>query len=106
MFKLLSSAIANAKTNNKMSDFEIDNMTIDIMVNKGVLLKRSIPKSHGSADPIHKHSSIISLSLVDKNSNKMKTEKTTKVKEEVEVKKVAVVKKKVAKKVAKTISKK
>ena len=104
MFKLLNSAISNAKINDKMTDFQIDNLTISIMVNKGVVLKRFTPRAQGSASPIHKHSSNIILSLVDKNSTNLKIEKSEKNKKEVEVKKVAT--KKVAKKIAKTISKK
>ncbi len=59
--KLLNSAIANAKQN-----FSIDIDTLFVKsasVNKGVTLKRSMPRARGSAFPINKRTSHIEIVL-------------------------------------------
>ena len=106
ILKLLKSAKANAKTNNKLSDNEIENLKIQIQVNKGVVLKRFMPRAQGSASPIHKHTSNVILELKGSFSTKedKKAMIATNEKEIKVVKKVAT--KKVAKKVAKKITKK
>ena len=61
MKKLLMSAIANAKENDKI---KIEDLLVkEVRVDQGTILKRSMPKSHGSASPIHKHTSHIMLEL-------------------------------------------
>ena len=61
MLKLLRSAIANAKHNFNISQEKlfIKNITVD----KGPILKRSMPRARGSASPIHKHTSHITITL-------------------------------------------
>lgn len=59
--KLLLSAVANAKENNS-----IDQSTLCIKearVDQGPIMKRSQPRSRGSANPIHKHTSHITILL-------------------------------------------
>jgi large subunit ribosomal protein L22 len=62
MRKLLMSAVANAKQNDGIA--EADLMVKEVRVDHGTILKRSMPKSHGSASPIHKHTSHIMIELV------------------------------------------
>ncbi len=60
--KLLESAIGNAKENQKVSD--IGTLVIkDFRVDQGVVLKRSMPRAHGSAYQILKRTSKITLIL-------------------------------------------
>ncbi len=62
MRKLLLSAIANAKEN---SGIELSALMVkEVRVDQGTILKRFMPKSHGSADPIHKHTSHVMLELI------------------------------------------
>lgn len=65
MLKLLNSAIANAKENNKISN--IEDYIVFTYVNKGKVLKRWRPRAMGRAFPIHKHSSHIVIELKPKN---------------------------------------
>ena len=61
VYKLLNSAVANAKHN-----FQIDKDSLfvkNILVNKGPTLKRSLPRAHGMATPINKRSSHITIIL-------------------------------------------
>lgn len=60
--KLLMSAVANAKQNDGIE--QADLLIKQVRVDQGVILKRSMPKSHGSASPIHKHTSHIMLELI------------------------------------------
>jgi len=62
MRKLLMSAVANAKQNDGIA--EADLMVKEVRVDHGTILKRSMPKSHGSASPIHKHTSHIMIELI------------------------------------------
>ena len=65
VFKLMNSAIANAKHN-----FQIDKDSLfvkNILVNKGPTLKRSLPRARGMATPINKRSSHITIILTTKN---------------------------------------
>ncbi len=97
--KLLESALSNVK-NAGASDkdsFRITNMTVD----KGVVMKRSMPRARGRAFPIKKRTSHITITIermdtVEKAKKAVKETKET-------VKKTAVAKKPVAKK--KTASK-
>lgn len=59
--KLIQSAVANAKTN-----FNISSETLfikDLQVNPGLVMKRSMPRARGSAFPIKKRTSHITLVL-------------------------------------------
>lgn len=61
--KLIESAVANAKNNLGLG---IENLFIkELRVDKAPVLKRSMPRARGSAFPIHKHSSHISVILVE-----------------------------------------
>ncbi len=61
MKKLIASAVANAKTNFNLS---ADNLFIkSVQVNPGTIMKRSMPRARGSAFPIHKHTSHVTLVL-------------------------------------------
>ncbi len=62
MRKLLLSAVANAKENDGID--QADLMVKEVRVDQGTILKRSMPKSHGSASPIHKHTSHIMIELI------------------------------------------
>jgi large subunit ribosomal protein L22 len=83
MMKLLDSAVANAK----LQGMDINNLVIDnVTVNKGLVMKRSMPRARGSASRINKRTSHVLLTLKEGKSKS-------------EVKKVA--KKSVAKKAPK-----
>jgi large subunit ribosomal protein L22 len=72
---LLNSAIANASHNHKI---EADNLFVkEIRVDQGFVLQRSQPMARGSAFPIRKKTSHVSLVLAPKEvSTKKKTNKT------------------------------
>ncbi|MGB2580213.1 MAG: 50S ribosomal protein L22 [Minisyncoccia bacterium] len=62
MKKLLMSAVANAKENDGI---DLVNLFVkEVRVDQGTILKRSMPKSHGTAHPIHKHTSHIMIELI------------------------------------------
>lgn len=63
--KLLESAIANAK-NAGVSNVESLKIQ-EIQVNKGRVLKRSLPRARGSASRLNKRSSHVSIVLSEKN---------------------------------------
>lgn len=66
--ELLSSAIANAKNNFKI---EAENLFVkEIRVDQGYVLKRSMPVSRGSAHPIKKRTSHVSIILAPVVKNK------------------------------------
>ncbi len=61
---LIDSAVANASHNHKI---EKDNLIVkEIRVDQGYVLKRSMPMSRGSAFPIKKRTSHISIVLAPK----------------------------------------
>ncbi|MDO8523297.1 MAG: 50S ribosomal protein L22 [bacterium] len=62
--KLLRSAISNAKNNFNIGQEKL--FVKSIAVDKGPVLKRIMPRARGSASPIHKHTSHISITLVEK----------------------------------------
>lgn len=63
MTKLLSSATANAKN----TGINEDNLVVlNVTVNKGIVLKRSMPRARGSASRINKRTSHIALTLIEK----------------------------------------
>jgi len=69
---LLNSAVANAKQAGlKEENLFVENVT----VNKGVVLKRSMPRARGSASRINKRTSHVMLTLIDKTPSEKKTVK-------------------------------
>lgn len=74
ILKLLNSALANATHN---LELKMDNLFIrEILVNEGPTIHRWMPRAHGSASPIRKRSSMISVILAEK----VPTDKTAKKK--------------------------
>jgi large subunit ribosomal protein L22 len=64
---LLKSAIANAK----QAGVEVENLYVDnVTVNKGIVLKRIMPRARGSASRINKRTSHVMLTLIEKTSDK------------------------------------
>lgn len=62
--KLIKSAIANAKDQGK----DVEKLFIKtVQVNKGITMKRSMPRARGSASRINKRNSHISVELGEKN---------------------------------------
>ncbi len=62
---LLDSAVANAKANNGITS--IDNLVIaNVTVNKGLVMKRFMPRARGSASRINKRTSHVTLTLMEK----------------------------------------
>ncbi len=89
--KLLLSAVANAKTKEVLEEnLFVENITVD----KGIVLKRIMPRARGSASRINKRTSHVTLVLAEKE---VKAKKVKKVSEKKEVKK-STTKKKVTKK--------
>ena len=64
MAKLLKSAVANAEENHKVVD--VDDLYVKtVLVDKGVTWKRWMPRARGSASPIRKRTSHITIVLND-----------------------------------------
>ena len=59
LLKLLRSAVANAKNNQKSSSLFVASLRVD----QGPMLKRSLPRAQGRATPIHKKMSHVTLVL-------------------------------------------
>jgi large subunit ribosomal protein L22 len=60
MMKLLDSAVANAK----LKGMDVNNLVIEnVTVNKGLVMKRSMPRARGSASRINKRTSHVLLTL-------------------------------------------
>ena len=71
--KMLASAVANAK----QAGISEENLFVaNVTVNKGIVMKRSMPRARGSASRINKRTSHIMLTLIEKTSEKKP--KTTK----------------------------
>ena len=69
---LIGSALANAKN----LEINTDNLVVKtITVNVGKTLKRSMPSSRGSAHPIHKRTSHITVELAEGAAKKSKVRK-------------------------------
>lgn len=66
VLKLLDSATANAKQNNKVDN--VDDFLVSITANKGKVLKRWMPRAMGRAFPIHKHTTHIVIELKEKGN--------------------------------------
>jgi large subunit ribosomal protein L22 len=95
--KLLASAVANAK----QAGVSEENLFIEnITVNKGIVMKRSMPRARGSASRINKRTSHVMITLIEKGSEK-KAKSTKAVKAEKEDAKTAEVKPKTKKTVTK-----
>jgi large subunit ribosomal protein L22 len=61
---VIKSAASNAENNFKVDP---NSLTVaSITVDKGITLKRSMPRSRGMANPIHKHTSNVSVILAAK----------------------------------------
>lgn len=91
--KLLISAISNAK----QAGVDENNLVVsNVTVNKGIVMKRIMPRARGSASRINKRTSHVLLTLVEKTVEKK--EKKTEVKE-VKPEKKVVKKSKTTKKV-------
>lgn len=98
LVKVLSSAVANAKENfHKGAD---DLMITEVRIDKGITMKRWMPRAFGRAAPIHKHTSHISLTLTERQA-KGATKKEVKA-EKIEKKTETKPKKTTTKKTAKT----
>ena len=62
--KLIASAVANAKANFAVKE---ENLYVkDVRVDKGVTMKRSMPRSHGMANRINKRSSHVLVTLEER----------------------------------------
>ncbi len=81
--KLLASAVANAK----QAGISDENLIVaNVTVNKGIVLKRSMPRARGSASRINKRTSHVTLTLMEKGAEKKA--KPVKAEKKVTVKKV------------------
>ena len=77
LHKLLNSAVANAKD----LGVSAENLVVkSITVNAGKILYRRRPVSHGSAHTIHKRTSHIKITLMEKNPTSLKKLRGTKEK--------------------------
>ena len=81
---LLSSAIANAK----VAGVGPENLYVEnVTVNKGIVMKRSMPRARGSASRINKRTSHVMLTLIEKDVDDKKKKATKKIElEKIEVK--------------------
>jgi large subunit ribosomal protein L22 len=61
LLKLLRSAVANAKTNKRWNPDHL--FVVGIRVDQGPMLKRMLPRARGSASPIQKKMSHVTLAL-------------------------------------------
>ncbi len=88
--KLLSSAVANAK---QMGISEEGLVIENVTVNKGIVMKRMMPRARGSGARINKRTSHVALTLIEKplesKTKKTKVEKAEKKESKPKVKKVA-----------------
>lgn len=95
--KLIESALANVRDDGASAkdEFRIVNMTVD----KGIVMKRSMPRARGRAFPIKKRTSHVTVTIARSDSFE-KTKKETKAKatKSVETTKKAVAKKPATKK--------
>ena len=74
---LLDSAIANASHNHKIDEAGL--VVKEIRVDQGYVLKRSIPMARGSAFPMKKRTSHVSITLAPAPEKKAKAVKPVKV---------------------------
>jgi len=83
ILKTLKSAIANAENNNQLNSGDL--VVKEAVVGEGPTLKRFQPKARGSAGPIRKRTSHISVTLTDeieivRRSDKPKSKKSSNTK--------------------------
>ncbi|MCI0542578.1 50S ribosomal protein L22 [bacterium] len=73
--KLIESAVANAKERfgTGRGDLRVENITVD----KGMVMKRSMPRARGRATPIRKKASHVTVVLNDIIVKKLKQSKLT-----------------------------
>lgn len=72
--KLLASAVSNALANSGIKE---DNLYIEsVTVNKGVTMKRFMPRARGSASRINKRGSHLEIVLKEAEAPKLKAKKT------------------------------
>jgi large subunit ribosomal protein L22 len=71
MRTLLSSALANAVHNNSASGSDL--FVKSVRVDKGLVLKRMMPRARGRGFPIHKHNSHVVIELAPKTEAGKKT---------------------------------
>ena len=64
--KLILSAVANAKENHKVDSDKL--IVKDVRIDKGIVLKRIMPRAHGRAFGIKKRTSHIHIVLAEKES--------------------------------------
>jgi len=97
--KLVDSAVSNASSNNSLIDPK-DLFVENITVNKGIVLKRIMPRARGSASRINKRTSHVFITLTEKKIiEKIKEEVKSETEKKIDVKKEQDKKPKVAKKV-------
>jgi large subunit ribosomal protein L22 len=75
--KLLNSAVSNALNNNTLIDPK-DLFVLSVNVDKGIVLKRIMPRARGSASRINKRTSHVVITLVEKKTTEKKVEKEVK----------------------------
>ncbi len=78
--KLIKSAVSNAKNNFDLDDNDLEeNLRIkEIRIDKGIVLKRIMPRARGSAARINKRSSHISIVLEQQSAIEENNKKNTK----------------------------
>lgn len=92
VYALLASAVSNAKN----LGIKEDNLFIEnVTVNKGLVMKRSMPRARGSASRINKRTSHVMLTLIEKTVEKKV--KSIKKEEKIDKKETKTVKPKVKK---------
>ncbi len=70
LLKLLRSAVANVASN-KNKEMKIENLYVkNILVDKGIRLKRSLPRAQGRATPLHKQRCHVILILSESSEKK------------------------------------
>jgi large subunit ribosomal protein L22 len=62
--KVLKSALANAKNNNKLNEAKL--VITECYANKGIIMKRFQPRARGRAFPIKKRTSHVTICLEEK----------------------------------------
>ena len=80
MEKLLASAVANAK----VAGMSAENLIVkNVTVDKGLVMKRMMPRAFGRGAPIHKHMCHVTLTLAEATPKKAKAAKKEVAKKEV-----------------------
>jgi large subunit ribosomal protein L22 len=74
MEKLLASAVANAKA----LGISAENLIVkNVVVDKGLVMKRMMPRAFGRGAPIHKHMSHVEITLAESVAKVKKAKKIT-----------------------------